>query len=245
MSLVDVFAPRRFARLVISDAQNAGRDPILVFAIVLSLIFPILLALFRDAADAAALSAFGIAGISRYAATVAVALPAYLVGWVTGFLLLEDRDDGPLLAMEITPIGKGGFLAYRVAVTALLGFAVALFAARLMFPEMGWDLAAFISLLVAVEAVIVAFVLLAVASNKVEGLAITKLTNIGSIVPLVAILPWPWRYLAGIVPSYWLGELVTLSSVRYLPLWADAGLAVAVHVLAAMFMYRLITRRIG
>ncbi len=37
-----------------------------------------------------------------------------LIGWVTGFLLLEDRDDGPLLAVDVTPIGKCGFLAYRV-----------------------------------------------------------------------------------------------------------------------------------
>jgi hypothetical protein len=32
--------------------------------------------------------------------------------------MLEDRDDGALLALDVTPPGKAGFLAYRVTVTA-------------------------------------------------------------------------------------------------------------------------------
>lgn len=245
MSLISVFEPKRFSRLMVSDAQNISRDPILVFAVVLSLLPVILLPIFRAEIDAAALGAMGIENLSRYLGVVALALPAFLIGWVTGFLLLEDRDDGPLLAMEITPVGKGGFLAYRVAVTALVGFAIGLFAARLIFPGLGWPLSAFLAALAGFESVIVAFILLALAANKVEGLAITKILNIGAIVPLAAALPSPWRLVGGVVPSYWIGELVGLASVASLPLGVSAALAVAAHLAAAAILFRIIARRVG
>lgn len=229
----------------LSDAQNVGRDPILAFAVLLSIVPAFLLPMWRTEIDAAALARLGIADLSRYLGAVALALPAYLIGWVTGFLLLEDRDDGPLLAMEITPIGKSGFFAYRVAVTALIGFLVGLFSARLIFPELDWLMSSLLAGLLGMEAVTVAFVLLALAANKVEGLAITKLTNIGSVFPLVAIVPWPGRYLAGIVPSFWIGELLGLSSEAYLPAWLVVALAIAVHVAAAVAMFRFASRRLG
>jgi len=245
MNLTAIFEPRRFSRLMVSDAQNVSRDPILILAIVLSLLPGILLPIFRADIDAAALAALGIPELSRFVGAMALALPAFLIGWVTGFLLLEDRDDGPLMAMEITPVGKGGFLTYRVTVTALVGFAVGLMTARLVFPELTWPLSVFLAVLVGFESIIVAFILLALASNKVEGLAITKLTNIGAVVPLIAALPSPWRYLGGLVPSYWFGELVGLSPAAYLPLAAAAILAVASHLLAAMVLFRLIANRVG
>lgn len=245
MSLTTVFEPKRFSRLMISDARNVSRDPILILAIVLSLLPGLLLPIFRADIDAAALAAVGIVDLTRYIGVMALALPAFLIGWVTGFLLLEDRDDGPLLAMEITPVGKGGFLTYRVTVTALVGFAVGLLTARLIFPELSWALSAFLAVLVGFESVIVAFILLALASNKVEGLAITKLTNLGAVVPLLAALPSPWRYVGSLVPSYWFGELVGLSPAAYLPLAAAGVLAVAAHALAAIVLFRLIANRVG
>ena len=54
----------------------------------------------------------------RYLAPIVFVLPALLIAWVTGFLMLEDRDDRALLALDVTPPGKAGFLAYRVTVTA-------------------------------------------------------------------------------------------------------------------------------
>ncbi|MEX1181554.1 MAG: hypothetical protein WEB63_12195 [Cucumibacter sp.] len=245
MSIAGVFAPKRFSRLILSDAQNVARDPILAFAVVLAIVPAILLPVFREQMDQAALEGLGITGLSRYAGAVALALPAGLIGWVTGFLLLEDRDDGPLLAMEITPIGKSGFLAYRVAVAATIGFAVGFGTALAVIPGIGWGLAGLLGLFVGIETVTIAFVLLALAANKVEGLAVTKLTNIGSIVPLVAIIAWPGRYLAGVVPSFWIGEVLGLSSEAWLPLWLASLIGLGVHAGVAALTFAAASRRIG
>lgn len=245
MSVLSIFEPRRFGRLLAADAKNAGRDPMLLFAVSMSLAPALAFHFGRDAMTTAALETFGISGFARYVAPVALLVPAMLIGWVTGFLLLEDRDEGSLLAVDVTPIGKSGFLAYRVTATILITAAITLYAVPLVVPEVGWGLAALLALLIGIEAVLAAVVLPAIARNKVEGLALTKLTNIVSIVPLIAIFPLPWRYLAGIVPTYWIGELLQLSSVSYLPPLAVMALAVATHLGAAAGLFWLLGRTKG
>jgi hypothetical protein len=244
VSPLAVFAPRRFVRLLASDAMSIRRDPMLALAIVLST-FPALAMLrYGDVLNAAALQRLGIPGFSRYVAPVALLVPASLIGWVTGFLLLEDRDDGPLLAVDVTPVGKVGFLCYRGAVTALVVTLLTL-ATIVVTPALDWSNRVMVSLLVAAAAVLAAIVLPAVARNKVEGLALTKLTNLATLVPLVAIFPSPWRYVAGVVPTFWVGEMLGLSSTRYLPPPWVLLAAWASHVLAALWLLARLQRRVG
>jgi fluoroquinolone transport system permease protein len=238
-----VIMPRRFGRLLLSDAMNIGRDPMLLFAIVLSVVPAIAFHLGQADMDAAALAAFGVERFSRYVAPVALLVPPFLIGWVTGFLLLEDRDDGPLAAVAVTPVGKGGFFAYRATVTVLVTAAVTVLGLRLILPELGPGQAVLLLVLVPGEAVIAALVLPAIARNKVEGLALTKLTNLAIIAPLLAIVPTPWRLLGGVVPSYWIGELLGLSGQSPLPMAALAGVAVSVHLAWGCLLYRLFVRR--
>lgn len=245
MSALSALAPRRFGRMLLSDAMNIGRDPMLLFAIAMSVLPCVGFYFFGDAMDRAALAAFGVEGFSRYVAPVALLIPAFLIGWVTGFLLLEDRDDGPLLALDVTPIGKSGFFAYRATVTALVTAAVTLLGLRLVVPDAGMAESVLILLLVPAEAVLAAVILPAVARNKVEGLALTKLTNIASVVPLIAILPSPWRFLGGVVPSYWVGELLALSGEPPLPFAVVAIAAIAAHLVWGVVVFRRFVRRSG
>lgn len=137
MSALAIFVPRRFIRLMVSDAKNIARDPMLIAVSGLSIGPAAGFWFGRAAMDDAALGAFGIAQVSAYLVPVVLVLPALLIGWVTGFLMLEDRDDGALPALDVTPPGKAGFLAYRVTVTAGVAAAVTLFAAPLVIPGVG------------------------------------------------------------------------------------------------------------
>lgn len=242
--MASVLAPRRFLRLLTSDAMNVSRDPMLIVAVVMSIVPAIVFGLTRQAMDDAALTAFGIEQISRYVVPSALVLPAVLVGWVTGFLLLEDRDDGVLLAVDVTPIGKAGFLLYRVTITALIGAVITAAAIPLVVPSLGLLEKLLLVVAIAAECVLAAVVLPAVARNKVEGLALTKLTNIAAIVPLLAAIPSPWRYLAGFFPTYWLGELLNLGQPT-LPLGLIAVAAVLTHLACAALLFALLGRRAG
>jgi len=245
MSVLGSLSPARFARLAASDAMNIARDPMLIFATVMSITPAIAFVLARDQMDAAASAAWGIAAISRFVAPVALVLPAFLIGWVTGFLLLEDRDEGVFAALDVTPVGKSGFLAYRASVTALITFALTLWACWLILPQGSAWLDLLIAVLVAAEAVIAAIILPAVARNKVEGLALTKLINIAAVAALIAAIPSPLRFLGGVVPTYWVGESLHLTDIAALPLWITAAIAVSVHAVAVVALLKLFARRAG
>lgn len=206
MSAINVFKPKRFRRLIVADALNVSRDPMLLFATAMAILPTLALWAFIPAIDAAAFAAFGIEHFSRFLLPVALMLPATLIGWVTGFLLLEDRDDGLLPVLDVTPVGKAGLLAYRTTITALIASAISIFALAVLGAGLDVWQCSLIVLLVAANAVVCSVILPVLARNRVEGLALTKVTNIMAIVPLLAAIPSPFRLLAGVVPSYWIGE---------------------------------------
>ncbi len=245
MSFIGVFRPKRFGQLFLSDAMNVSRDPTLMFATVLAILPAIAFHFGADAMDRAAFAAFGIEALSRYVAAIALCLPAFIIGWVTGFLFLEDRDDGPLLAVDVTPTGKSGFMAYRIAVTVVLAIAITLVDVAIMLPGAGLVEYMMLPAFVAMQAVAAALILPALARNKVEGLALTKLTNLMSLAPLLAILPSPVRYFGGVIPSFWVGEMLRLSSHAYLSMGAIIGIGIVVHLAAIVGFYRLATRQSG
>jgi hypothetical protein len=92
---------------------------------------------------------------------------------------------------------------------------------------------------VAAEAILATAVLPAMARNKVEGVALTKLTNLAAFVPLIAFLPSSWRFLAGPVPTYWIGEMLRGPS----PLVGIIG--TIVHALAVVLALVLVSRSTG
>jgi hypothetical protein len=92
--------------------------------------------------------------------------------------------------------------------------------------------------------VLAAVILPAIAQNKVEGLALTKLTNIAVIIPLIAIVPSPWRFLASLVPTYWIGELLA-GQGSTLPIWAVTAAMIATHLGWGVLLFGLLGRRMG
>jgi fluoroquinolone transport system permease protein len=245
MNILTIFAPRRFLRLMTADAMNVARDPMLAFAVLLSAVPATLWFFYHDEMNAAALAAFGVADFLRYAAPVALLVPAFLIGWVTGFLLLEDRDEGPLLAIDVTAVGKIGFLVYRVSVAALIVLLLTCGATFIIAPHLGPGLKLAVALFVSAATVLSAVVLPALARNKVEGLALTKLTNLASFIPLLAIIPSPWRYIGGIAPTFWLGEVMQLSTLTLLPVPVVLTCAAASNLFAGICLFELFRRRYG
>ena len=244
MTSIGFLKPHQFLRLIRSDAQNVSRDPIMMLMIGLGFLAPILLVFFRENMDYWAAETLAIPDLSRYVAVLAVVAPAVMIGWVAGFLLLEDRDDGPLLAMETTPVGKIGFIAYRLFVAAILTASISLIASMMVL-DITWPIRLCFSVLVGLDGAIVALILLALARNKVEGLALSKLINIGLLIPLLAIIPSALRYVGGIFPTYWLGEMFVWSDAAPAGLILSLLIGLAVHVIWLVGMARLTARRLG
>lgn len=245
MSMTTVFKPTRLRSLLIADAKNIARDPTLIFAILLAIAPAIGFFIWRPQINQAAFNAFGLEDAIHWSLPFLLSLPAFLIGWVIGFLLLEDRDEHTLLALDITPVGKGGYMLYRVALAMVLTFIVTLIGICLLLPQTSWPVIIGLALLVAIEGACAAFILPAVARNKVEGLAVTKLTNLFAVASMLTLIPSPWRYLAGFIPTFWFGEALQISSHQYLPLPVIFALAFITHMGAAWLLYKLVMKRVG
>jgi len=132
-------------------------------------------------------------------------LPSLMVGMVTGFLLLDERDDRILTTVAVTPIGRSGYIKYRMLVTAALGliYAAAVFP-MINFMGVALRLVAPIALVAAMEVPITALFLATFAGNKVEGLALSKGLGIFMIAPVIAYFTeCRWETLLGVIPFFW------------------------------------------
>lgn len=128
-----------------------------------------------------------------------------MVGSLVGFLILDERDDGTLIALLVTPVSLSAYLLYRIGLPVVIAFLVTLaavpIAGLLTIPFGQLVLAA---ALASLSGGIVALAVTALASNKVEGFGVLKMLQGLQALPLVAwFLPTPWQWLVGIVPTYW------------------------------------------
>ena len=96
-----------------------------------------------------------------------------IVGMVLGFLLLDQRDDRTLTALQVTPLSLNGYLAYRISLPLLVSLVTTL----VMVPLAGLGRisapAHFAAALSAAPlAPMFALFNAAFAQNKVQGLAV-------------------------------------------------------------------------
>jgi len=241
MNMLDLLKPARFFDLVSADAKNAVRDPVLFFVIILS-ILPVLILFFWGRQIEGMV---GIPGVTRLALPTILTISAFMVGWIPGFLILEERDDGPLMAIEVTPLGKRGFEIYRLVLAWVLSALITLFAIALLSPSMGWAMRFFYAFVIGMEAVSVALIIPTFSSNKVAGLAVAKFINMFALFPALALIPSPWRYLGGIFPTYWIGESFQFTPFQYLSLPLILVIALALHTGVVLLLYGLFVRRVG
>ena len=140
-------------------------------------------------------------------------------------VVLEELDDGTATYLMVTPLGKSGYLASRLVVLTALSvvYEIALMAVFTLSGMLLWmnALSALVNALVSVS---VAMLVIGFARNKVEGMALIKLSGFFILGYLGAyFLQGPVQYLAGVLPGYWLGRMVLSGS----PLWALPAAGVA------------------
>ena len=103
------------------DATSVRRDSLLRWMLALPLLMALL---FRGLASLTRdwLSGYGVT-LSDYDPLIAsfiVLIAPLLCGAVVGFLLLDQKDDGTLTALRVTPLTPGAYLTYRIGAPMLL-----------------------------------------------------------------------------------------------------------------------------
>lgn len=169
-----------------------------------------------------------------------VAMCPMMFGVVIGFLLLDEKDDRTLTALQVTPLPLGSYLLYRVTVPIILTIVLML----IIFPLA--DLTPFDLRIVLISAIaaapmapMLALFLASIAQNKVQGFALMKLSGIFFVAPILAYFTTSgWELAFGIVPTYWPMKVYWLLYAGETNIWPFVVIAVVYQLLVTVFFAR-------
>jgi hypothetical protein len=162
----------------------------------------------------------------------ALLLTPLLIGFVVGFLLVEEREERILEAVAVTGRGSDGFLAYRVGMPAVVGGLSALGVA-VAVGSLTPQALIVVSALAGMTAGTVCLTLAVVARDRVQALAISKLTGF-ALVAAVAfqfVEGW-WRLPFVIVPTTWVLEAAVATEP-----WAAFALGIITHTFVGALLW--------
>jgi fluoroquinolone transport system permease protein len=153
---------------------------------------------------------FDLAPYYGYVISVLLILSSGVLGIVTGFLMIDDRDGGITELMAVTPLGLGGYMFNRLLLIALFSF-VYTFIIYSFFAEMlpGFFFVILLALLQAIYASIVGLLLYMGADDKVKGLTYAKALNIMMLFALSDLTDMKWLHVvSGFFPTYWFSKMI-------------------------------------
>lgn len=125
-------------------------------------------------------------------------------------VMLEELDNGTAKYLMVTPIGKFGYIFSRIGmitgISILYNIIVTQVFSLVIFKMSHIALLAFLNSIIAID---VAMLVISFAKNKVEGMALIKLSGF-MIVGFIAVYFDQSPYLAifGVLPSYWVGKII-------------------------------------
>lgn len=153
-------------------------------------------------------------------------LAPVLYGFAAAMVILEEHDDRVDRYLFVTGLGKTGYLVSRAVLPSVFAFA----ATAALLPVFGlsgmsaaWNV--LLALAGAMQGIVVALMIVAFASNKLEGMAAAKLSSLlmlGAAAPF--FLPSPLNLCLSILPSFWMGKAVLEeSAAQLLPCFPTAA----------------------
>ncbi len=165
-----------------------------------------------------------------------------LTGMVSGLMLVDEGDENVVPAIAVTPLGRKGYIIYRLASPFVWTFLILLPVPYLSgLAEINYLIYFPVILLASLGAPFEALFIAVLAKNKIEAMAMGKITGVLFIAPFISwFAPAPWKFLGGIFPGFWVAESYStiLQGGRILfPAYIAAGFFIQV-----LFIYLLLKR---
>ena len=195
-----------FRALTVADLRNVQRDSLLKFLVFYPWILGLAMRFLIPWIAASLAGTFDLTpSYPLLTGFFGILITPLLAGFVTGFLLLDERDDHTLTALQVTPLSMNRYLTYRLLAPVVIAVASTFIVIPLMnlidVPVL--ELLP-ISLVAALGAPIFTLILATVAGNKVQGFAVMKGLGVFFLAPFAAwFIPEPWQWLIGVFPTYW------------------------------------------
>ncbi|MCT7659562.1 ABC transporter permease [Mycobacterium deserti] len=205
-----------FAR---NDIRGSYRDPLLVMIVIAPVIWTaavhMLTPLFTEML--AARYEFDLTPYYPLVLTAFLLLTSVIIaGGLAAFLVLDEVDAGTLAALRVTPVPLPAFFTYR-AVTVMVVTTVYVIAtlsfSGVLQPGLLPALVP-IGVLAGLSAVVTTLLIVAVANNKIQGIAMVR--ALGMLIAGLPCLPWfidsAWNLAFGVLPPYWAAKAFWVAS---------------------------------
>lgn len=236
-----------FAGLGPLDARSIGRDALLRWMLIVPLFVTVPMRLVLPAVLArigVALSTDLLPLYAPIASAALLLLTPVLYGMVIGFQLLDQRDDQTLVALQVTPLPPGQYLAYRLATPTVASAAIGLIALPLAgLPGIRLWALVLAALASALLAPLTALALACFAANKVQGLALMKAGSVLLMAPLAGLFSHSgWRHLLGVLPTYWPANIYWLFQAGAPHAWLFLAVALVYQLALVLVLVRRFRR---
>lgn len=238
-----------FVNFLRNDWYNVRRDSLLVYMFTVPWIIVLLLRLIIPPAEAWFYINYKIILEHYYPLILSflVILQVPMVfGLIFGLMLLDEKDEGVLTVMQITPASLKSYIYYRFIFTMvfsmvyvfLILYATGMTTLKLCLASLP------VMLIGGLLAVLMILFITNFANNKVEGLALMKGLGILMLGPLAAYF-WhsPWQAILGILPSYWLAKAYWVISSGD-QAWNYIVVGLFYHLLLFFILYRQVEKKI-
>lgn len=190
----------------------------------------------------------------KMVAALLVLMTSYVFGAVTGFTLLDDKDDKVLMSLKITPISTKMYVFVKIMIGYIFGFIstlIIIFATGFL-SESSLGMILLIAFVASMQGPFLALVVNSFASNKVEGFVVMKGTGMTLILPAVAFFVVDWKeFFLIIAPGFWPARMIQMEimptsifQIEYnLPILVYFLLGVTYNVLISFGLFRLYTKK--
>ncbi|HSL31594.1 MAG TPA: hypothetical protein VK900_20505 [Anaerolineales bacterium] len=225
------------------DIRNVRRDSMVSWMVFIPIMMALLMRWGVPALTARLVEQYGFNLTEYYPVLLAyffIGMCPMIFGVVIGFLLLDEKDDRTLTALQVTPLPLHSYVLYRIAVpvilTVLLMFVIFPLANLTPFDARTVLISA---LAAAPMAPMLALYIASIAQNKVQGFALMKLTGIVLFAPVIAYFASPgWELAFGIFPTYWPMKVYWLLHAGATNVWLYLIVAVIYQSLVTAFFAR-------
>lgn len=134
----------------------------------------------------------------------------YMFCFASSMVMLTEYDENMTSYMAVTPVGKSGYILSRLLFPALISLLASLLLLRL-FSLTLWTLgmAVIACFLTGVLSIAISLLLFSFSRNKVEGMAMAKLSGLmmlGLLVPFFFVSQV--QYFFSVLPSFWIAKFI-------------------------------------
>jgi hypothetical protein len=170
---------------------------------------------------------------------------AIMFGFVTSFIILEEKDENVLQVIRVLPISPLYFIVYRLSFACLfstLGAFMMIHLGGIAYP--GVTNAILLSIQYGLTAPLITLIISTYANNKVEGMAYFKGVDLILLLPMLTFfISGSLKYLFYIIPAYWTYSLFE-TGLNDQPTGWHFSIGLSIYMVAIVILFMQFRKRV-